>query len=63
MKSIEQIKSKMFATLAELEYGVTDEILKKRLLTQLEILCDILDYEDVPNEYWDRIEQLIYDED
>lgn len=55
MKSKEEILKDLLATLAELQNGVTGEILKTYLETKLQILYDILG-EDVPEEYWNQIE-------
>lgn len=56
MKSKEEILKDLLATLAELQSGVSGEILKTYLETKLSILYDILG-EDVPEEYWEQIEK------
>lgn len=58
MKSIEEIKKDLFATLHELESNTPSEQLKNHLTIKLEVLYDILG-EEVPEEYWERIEALI----
>lgn len=61
MKSKEYIYSKMMAVLHELEETNPHEQLKNRLRVELEVLNDILDDEDVPEEYWERIENQIHE--
>ena len=58
MKKKEEILSDLMATLSELQHGVKEESLKIYLETKLKILYDILG-EDVPEEYWEQIEELI----
>lgn len=60
MKSKNELLSMFFAVLAELKSKSEepDSELKTKLQTQLELLWDILE-EDVPEEYWDEIEELI----
>ena len=59
MKTKEQINSKLMMVLHELESTNPHERLKNRLKIELEILYDILG-EDVPEEYWERIENQIW---
>lgn len=58
MKSKEEILKDLFVTLAELQNGTANENLEKYLKVKLEVLYDVLG-EDVPEEYWDQIEELI----
>ena len=58
MKKKEEILSELMVTLAELQHGVKEETLENYLKTKLEILYDILG-EDVPEEYWEQIEDII----
>jgi len=59
MKSINEIKKVLFATLSELESierdenNVSQNALRSKLSTLYE---DVLDESDVPEEYWERIE-------
>jgi len=57
MKKVEEVRSKLFAILAELEFGVEDEHRRMILKVRLDTLNDILDDEDIPEEFWDRIEE------
>lgn len=58
MKSKQEILSKLFAILAELQSRTANEKLTEVLKIQLELLYDILG-EEVPEEYWEQIEQTI----
>ena len=58
MKSKEEILKDLFVTLAELQHGNLNYSLEAYLKTKLEILYDILG-EDVPEEYWEQIEEEI----
>jgi hypothetical protein len=56
MKSKQEILSKLYAVLAELQSKTAGEELTKILKIQLELLYDILD-EDIPEEFWAQIEK------
>jgi hypothetical protein len=56
MKSKQELLSKLYAILAELQSRTASEELTKVLKIQLELLYDILG-EDVPEEYWEQIEK------
>lgn len=58
MKSKEELLKRLYATLAELEYGVDNKELEQVLKVQLGLLYDILG-DDVKEEYWERIEDII----
>lgn len=58
MKSKEEIMKRLFATLAELQSGTAAEELYNKLCIKLETLSDILG-DDVPEEYWEQIEEFI----
>ena len=57
MKEVGEVRSKLFAILAELEFGVEDKHRRMILKVGLDALNDILDEEDIPEEFWDRIEE------
>lgn len=57
MKEVGEVRSKLFAILAELEFGVEDKHRRTILKVRLDTLNDILDDEDIPEEFWDRIEE------
>ena len=60
MKSKEELLKMLFATLAELQSGTTESNpgLHIFLLHKLKVLNDILG-DDVPEEYWEQIEEQI----
>lgn len=59
MKSVNEIKKDLYATLQELENNHNIKYsLQEYLTTKLSILYDILG-EEVEEEYWERIENLI----
>ena len=60
MKTKDEILTMLFATLAELQSGSVkeDSGLWEYLTTKLEVYYDILG-EDVPQEYWEQIEEFI----
>ena len=61
MKSKEQLLRAFFSRLAELQSGtVTNNALRTRLVTEVLLLSDILG-DDVPEEYWDDVEELLYE--
>lgn len=60
MKNKEEILKDLYCTLAELESGTATGDLREYLKIKLEILYNILG-EDVKEEYWDRIENMISD--
>ena len=55
MKSKEELISMLMSKLDELQYGVDDLGLEKRLRIELTLLDDILG-DDVPEDQWDNIE-------
>ena len=57
MKEVGEVRSKLFAILTELEFGVEDQHRRMILKVRLDTLNDILDDEDIPEEFWDRIEE------
>lgn len=59
MKSKEYIVKRTLAVLTELEQGNICQAHRSRLEAQLEVLYEIAE-EDIPEEYWDRIEDIIY---
>lgn len=64
MKSLEEIKSMLFAILAELQDGRTTENnpdLKEYLKIRLELLVDILG-DDLPGEYYQQINDLLMED-
>lgn len=58
MKTKNELLKRLLTILSELEYGVTNARLKATLEIKLGMLYDILG-EDVPSEYWDRIEECL----
>ena len=58
MKTKQEILKDLFATLTELQNGVKENNLRNHLKVKLEVLYDVLG-EDVPEEYWEQIEELI----
>ena len=61
MKTKQQLLEMLFAKLAELQDGrikTVNPIIVKRLQTELNLLWSILG-EDVPEEYWEQIEEEI----
>lgn len=59
MKSKEELLSMLYCKLAELQHGVDDSGLKNTLKIELSLLYDILG-EEVKEEYWEQIEEIIY---
>lgn len=62
MKSVNEIKKTLFATLSELESMKHDDnnLLQHDLRSKLSTIYeDILDEEYIPEEYWQRIEDQI----
>ena len=62
MKSVNEIRKTLFATLAELESMKRDDnnLLQQNLRSKLSTIYeDVLDEEDIPEEYWQRIENQI----
>lgn len=59
MKSKEYVLKRLFAVLAELESGIAEGEVRNMLRHQLSVYSEILDDEDVPEEYWKRIEDLV----
>ena len=62
MKKAEEIRKNMFAIVWELENTEPHEKLKKRLKIELEVLYDIIG-DEIEEEWWDRIEALIAEDD
>lgn len=61
MKTKQELLEMLFAKLAELQDGrikTVNPIIAKKLQTELNLLWDILG-EDVPEEYWEQIEEEI----
>ena len=61
MKTKQELLEMLFAKLAELQDGrikTVNPVIVKRLQTELNLLWDILG-EDVPEEYWEQIEEEI----
>lgn len=58
MKSAEQIRAMFYATLAELQNGVENESIYDGLCAKLSVLYDILG-EDIPEEYWEQVEEFV----
>ena len=58
MKTKQEILKDLFATLAELESGSVSGGLKRYLKVKLETLYNVMG-EDVPEEYWQRIEKAM----
>ena len=61
MKTKQELLEMLFAKLAELQDGrikTVNPVIAKRLQTELNLLWDILG-EDVPEEYWEQIEEEI----
>lgn len=58
MKTQAELHKRLFATLAELQSGYPDTNpgLKIQLIHELKLLYDILE-DDVPEEYWEQIEE------
>ena len=59
MKSKEYIVQQLLVTLQELEAGGISNHLKEVLRVKLEVYYSLLDEEDIPEEYWDRIEEQL----
>ena len=59
MKSREYIIKELLVTLQELEAGGISNHLKEVLRVRLDIYYSLLDEEDIPEEYWDRIENQL----
>lgn len=61
MKTKEQLLRMLFEILAELQSGTTksNKCLDASLRTKLELLYEILE-DEVPEEYWEQIENEIY---
>lgn len=58
MKTVEQLKADMFATLCELQSTEPEEHLKTFLTHKLQFLVDTLE-DDVPGEYYDQLELYV----
>ena len=59
MKSKEYVMKQLLITLQELETGCISNHLKEVLRVKLEVYYSLLDEEDIPEEYWDRIEEQL----
>ena len=61
MKTKQEILSMLYSRLAELQDGrikTVNPTMAKKLQTELNLLWDILG-DDVPEEYWEQIEEVI----
>ena len=61
MKTKQELLQMLYSRLAELQDGrikTVNPIIAKKLQTELNLLWDIL-IEDVPEEYWEQIEEEI----
>ena len=61
MKTKQELLEMLFAKLAELQDGrikTVNPIIAKKLQVELNLLWDILG-DDVPEEYWEQIEEVI----
>ena len=61
MKTQQELLSMLYSRLAELQDGrikTVNPIIAKKLQTELNLLWDIL-IDDVPEEYWEQIEEEI----
>ena len=61
MKTQQELLQMLYSRLAELQDGrikTVNPIIAKKLQTELNLLWDIL-IEDVPEEYWEQIEEEI----
>ena len=61
MKTKQELLEMLFSRLSELQDGrikIVNPTMTKRLQTELNLLWDIL-IEDVPEEYWEQIEEEI----
>ncbi len=58
MKTKQELLKQLYATLVELEQSNPNEIVKNRLKIELQLLYNILG-EDVAEEYWESIEEII----
>ena len=61
MKTQQQLLQMLYSRLAELQDGrikTVNPIIAKKLQTELNLLWDILG-DDVPEEYWEQIEEVI----
>ena len=59
MKSKEYVMRQLLVTLQELEAGGISNHLKEVLRVRLDVYYSLLDEEDIPEEYWDRIENQL----
>ena len=59
MKSKEYVVQQLLITLQELEAGSISNHLKEVLRVKLEVYYSLLDEEEVPEDYWDRIEEQL----
>jgi hypothetical protein len=56
MKSKEEVLKNLFVTLNELQSGTVEGELETYLRNKLNVINDILDSEDIPECYWQQIE-------
>jgi hypothetical protein len=56
MKSKDVVLKSLFATLNELQSGTVEGELETYLRIKLNVLNDVLDSEDIPDCYWQQIE-------
>ena len=59
MKSKEYVMRQLLVTLQELEAGGISNRLKEVLRVKFEVYYSLLYEEDIPEEYWDRIENQL----
>lgn len=60
MKSKDRMWNDMMDILVELESCTANPVLERMLQTQLDVYYNsIFDEEDIPEEYWDRIESAL----
>ena len=59
MKSKEYIIKELLVTLQELEAVGISNHLKEVLRVRLDVYYSLLDEEDIPEDYWDRIENQL----
>lgn len=59
MKSKEYVLKRLFSVLAELESETATKEVETMLKHQLSVYNEILDDEDIPEAYWEKIEELL----
>lgn len=58
MRSKQEVLKDLLVTLGELEFGVKEKSLEDYLKIRLKVLYEIVE-EDVPERYWERIDNII----